>query len=194
MKNIRLALFASGTGSNALNIIDHFAGHSCVEVAFVLTNRADALVGEKCRLRGVKTIILNNELVAEADVLFKICEEHKIDFIVLAGYLRLIPAELIEKYEERILNIHPSLLPKFGGKGMFGSRIHEAVISSGSKESGISIHYVNKNFDEGRIIAQFGCKVESTDTAETLGAKIKLLEQVYFPFVIQETVTSCIHD
>jgi phosphoribosylglycinamide formyltransferase-1 len=137
---------------------------------------------------------LNNELVAEADVLFKICEEHKIDFIVLAGYLRLIPAELIEKYEERILNIHPSLLPKFGGKGMFGSRIHEAVISSGSKESGISIHYVNKNFDEGRIIAQFGCKVESTDTAETLGAKIKLLEQVYFPFVIQETVTSCIHD
>lgn len=194
MNKIRLALFASGTGSNALNIIDHFTGHPKVEVAFVLTNKADAPVVEKSQLRGVETIILNNELVSQADILLKVCKDHNIDFIVLAGYLRLIPAEFIEYYEEHILNIHPSLLPKFGGKGMYGSRVYEAVLAAGEKESGISIHFVDSKFDEGRVIAQFSCEVDSSDTIETLSAKIRHLEHTYFPTVIEETVLSYSHE
>lgn len=194
MKKIRLALFASGTGSNALNIIDHFAGHRQIEVGFVLTNKANAPVVEKSQLRGVETIILNNELVSEADTLLKVCKEHQADYIVLAGYLRLIPSAFIEHYDERIINIHPSLLPKFGGKGMYGSRVHEAVLAAGEKESGISIHFVDSHFDEGRVIAQFSCEVGSSDTIETLGAKIRQLEHAYFPVVIEETVLSQQHD
>ena len=194
MKKIRLALFASGTGSNALNIIDHFAGHRQIEVGFVLTNKANAPVVEKSQLRGVETIILNNELVSEADTLLKVCKEHQADYIVLAGYLRLIPSAFIEHYDERIINIHPSLLPKFGGKGMYGSRVHEAVLAAGEKESGISIHFVDSHFDEGRVIAQFSCEVGSSDTIETLSAKIRQLEHAYFPVVIEETVLSQQHD
>jgi phosphoribosylglycinamide formyltransferase-1 len=194
MNKIRLALFASGTGSNALNIIDHFAGHQKVEVAFVLTNKADAPVVDKSQMRGVETVILNNELVSQADVLLKVCRQHRIDFIILAGYLRLIPSEFIEHFEERIINIHPSLLPKFGGKGMYGSRVHEAVLAAGEKESGISIHFVDSRFDEGRVIAQFSCEVDSSDTIETLSAKIQHLEHAYFPAVVEETVISEDHE
>lgn len=194
MKKIRLALFASGTGSNALNIIDHFTGHPKVEVAFVLTNKADAPVVKRSQQRGVKTIILNNELVSQAEVLLKVCKGEEIDFIILAGYLRLIPAEFIKQYDECILNIHPSLLPKFGGKGMYGSRVHEAVLAAGEKESGISIHFVDSKFDEGRVIAQFSCEVDSSDTIETLSAKIRHLEHAYFPTVIEETVLSFSHE
>jgi phosphoribosylglycinamide formyltransferase-1 len=194
MKKIRLALFASGTGSNALNIIDHFAGHRQIEVGFVLTNKADAPVVEKTQLRGVETIILNNDLVSQAEILLTVCREHEIDYIILAGYLRLVPSEFIEHYDERIINIHPSLLPKFGGKGMYGSRVHEAVLAGGEMESGISIHYVDSEFDEGRVIAQFSCEVDSNDTIETLSAKISQLEHAYFPKVIEETVLSEQHD
>jgi phosphoribosylglycinamide formyltransferase-1 len=194
MKKIRLALFASGTGSNALNIIDHFAGHRQIEVGFVLTNKADAPVVEKTQLRGVETVILNNDLVSQAEVLLKVCRNHQIDYIILAGYLRLIPSAFIEHYDERIINIHPSLLPKFGGKGMYGSRVHEAVLAGDEKESGISIHYVDSEFDEGRVIAQFSCEVDSNDTFETLSAKIRQLEHAYFPKVIEETVLSEQHD
>jgi phosphoribosylglycinamide formyltransferase-1 len=194
MKKIRLALFASGTGSNALNIIDHFAGHRQIEVGFVLTNKADAPVVEKTQLRGVETIILNNDLVSQAEILLTVCREHEVDYIILAGYLRLVPSEFIEHYDERIINIHPSLLPKFGGKGMYGSRVHEAVLAGGEMESGISIHYVDSEFDEGRVIAQFSCEVDSNDTIETLSVKISQLEHAYFPKVIEETVLSEQHD
>jgi phosphoribosylglycinamide formyltransferase-1 len=188
MNKIRLAIFASGTGSNAINIIDHFAGHSKVEVCFVLTNNAEAPVVQKSQLRSVETIILNNELVSQANLLTSVCRDKQIDYIVLAGYLRLVPSEFIHKYAERIINVHPALLPNFGGKGMYGDRVHSAVLEAGEQATGISIHFVDQHFDEGRIIAQFMCKVSKEDTVDTIREKVHALEQTFFPVVIEKTV------
>lgn len=188
MNKIRLAIFASGTGSNAINIIDHFAGHPHVEICFVLTNNSEAPVVQKSQIRSVETIILNNELVSQADVLSAVCKEKQIDYIILAGYLRLVPAAFIHNYPERIINVHPALLPNFGGKGMYGDRVHNAVLEAGEHATGISIHFVDEHFDEGRMIAQFMCKVTKEDTVETIREKVHGLEHAYFPVVIEKTV------
>lgn len=193
MAKIRLALFASGSGSNAINIIDHFMGHQSVEIAFVLTNKKDAPVIQKCQMRNVETVILSNDLVSQGSVLIDICREKKVDFIVLAGYLRLIPSDFIHAYQERILNIHPSLLPKYGGQGMYGDHVHAAVLNSKEKESGISIHFVDEVFDKGRMIAQFQCPVNEKDTIDTLKTRVQQLEHSYFPFVIEKTVLNIHH-
>jgi phosphoribosylglycinamide formyltransferase-1 len=188
MNKIRLAIFASGTGSNAINIIDHFAGHSDIEICFVLTNNADAPVVQKSQLRSVETIILNNDLVSQADVLISVCKEKMIDYIVLAGYLRLVPAAFIQEYPERIINVHPALLPNYGGKGMYGDRVHSAVLEAGEQATGISIHFVDEHFDEGRMIAQFMCKISKSDSVDTIREKVHALEHAYFPVVIEKTV------
>lgn len=190
MAKTRLALFASGSGSNAINIIDHFMGHPTIEVVFLLTNKKDAPVVDKCHLRSIDTVILSNDSVSQANVLLDICKEKEIDYIILAGYLRLIPKEFIHHYHERIINIHPSLLPKFGGKGMYGDHVHCAVIEEKESVSGISIHFVDEQFDCGRIIAQLYCKVEADDTTASLKKKVQHLEHTYFPLVIEKTILS----
>lgn len=188
MDKKRVAIFASGSGSNAMNLIQHFKGHSSIEVAFVLTNNSNAGIIKKADDAGVKTIVLSNADVAQGDVLINLCNEENISWIVLAGYLRLVPADFIDSYENRIINLHPALLPKFGGKGMFGQHVHRAVVESGETESGITIHFVNSEFDKGRIIAQFRCSVNVKDTATDVDRKIRVLEQSYLPAVVEKTI------
>ena len=188
MDKKRVAIFASGSGSNAMNLIQHFKGHSSIEVAFVLTNNSNAGIIEKAEGVGVKTIVMSNAEVAQGDVLNNLCNEENITWIVLAGYLRLVPADFIDSYENRIINLHPALLPKFGGKGMFGQHVHHAVVESGETESGITIHFVNSEFDKGRIIAQFRCSVNTEDTALDVDRKIRILEQSYLPAVVEKTI------
>lgn len=168
-------------------------GHPSVEVAFVLSNKKEAPVIEKSQLRNIETIILSNDLVSQGSVLIDICNEKKIDYVILAGYLRLIPKDFIQFYHERIINIHPSLLPKYGGQGMYGNNVHNAVLTSKEAESGISIHFIDEDFDKGRLIAQFHCAVQEEDTLETLKKKIQQLEHAYFPVVIEKTVLNLHH-
>ncbi len=188
MKNKRLAIFASGTGSNAVNLIRSFSTDDRIEVAFVLSNKSDAKVLQSARELGVDSYCFTNAEVANGTFLKDFCEEHQIDWIVLAGYLRLIPAELIRAYDGKMINLHPALLPNYGGKGMHGRNVHEAVIANKEKGSGISIHFVNEEFDKGRLIAQFHCTLNHTDTVDTLEAKIRYLEQTYLPAVVRGTL------
>lgn len=188
MAKIRLALFASGNGSNALKIMNHFSTHSTIEVGFLLSNKKDAPVVKATENKGVKVITLSNEEVANGSLLVETCIAEKIDLIILAGFLRKIPSQFTHHFSDKIINIHPALLPKHGGQGMYGKFVHEAVIKNKDSETGITIHYVNEHFDEGRIIAQFHCVVDSTDTVETIQGKIQQLEHAYFPFVIEQTI------
>jgi phosphoribosylglycinamide formyltransferase-1 len=193
MVKIKLALFASGSGSNALKIIDYFSSHPSVEVAFVLSNKKDAPIVEAAQKKGVKVHVFNNEEVADGDFLSKICLEEGVDFIILAGYLRKIPEQLLVNYSDKIINVHPALLPKYGGKGMYGKHVHESVLKNKEKETGITIHYVNENFDEGRIIAQFHCTVFEEDTLKSVQDKIQYLEHSYFSVVIEKTIMPLFH-
>ena len=188
MKKIKLALFASGSGSNALNIIDYFSSNSLIEIGFILTNKKDAPIVELAQKKDVETLILSNEEVSNGTLLTKICLEKGIDFIILAGYLRKIPEELLANYSNKMINVHPALLPKFGGKGMYGKYVHQAVIDSEENETGITIHFVNEHFDEGKVIAQFHCEVTKNDTVESVQAKVQKLEHTYFPIVIEKTI------
>lgn len=188
MNTKRIGIFASGNGSNAINIIQYFQSNGKVEIAFVLSNNKNAGVLPLAENMGVKTILLSNEDVADGHKLTEICQQEKVDLIVLAGYLRKIPDQLIHEYPERIINIHPALLPSFGGKNMYGDRVHEAVLNAGSPISGITIHFVNEHFDEGRIISQFVCELEPSETVNTVRQKVQELEQVHFPRVIESVI------
>jgi phosphoribosylglycinamide formyltransferase-1 len=188
MNKTRLAIFASGTGSNAVSIMDYFQEHPAVEVACVLSNRKNAPVLEKAKERLIETIILSNDEAENASILLNFTNKLGIDYVILAGYLRLIPAEFILKFNRKIINIHPSLLPKYGGKGMFGDNVHRAVLHSGDKETGITIHYVDLAFDEGEIIDQFKCDLVYNETIESIRSKIKSLELAHFSSVIEQTI------
>jgi len=188
MNKVRIAIFASGTGSNAINLIRYFKESEAIEVGFVLSNKSDAPVLTSAKALDVEVLHFSNQEVANGDFLTKICRENKIDWIVLAGYLRLIPASFIHAFEGRIINLHPALLPKYGGKGMHGSHVHKVVIENKENISGITIHFVNEEFDKGRIIAQFSCAVTPSDSAEDVAAKIHQLEQDYLPVVIEKTI------
>lgn len=179
----KIAIFASGSGSNAENIINHLLGVEVAKVAIILSENKNAFVFERARKLNVPSHLFTIDELNNGGVLF-ILEEYKIDFIVLAGFLKLFPTSIIDKYPQKIINIHPALLPKFGGKGMYGSRVHDAVIKSGEKESGITIHFVNQNYDDGNIIFQAKCKVLENDTPETLAQRIHDLEYKYYPEII----------
>lgn len=182
----RIAIFASGSGTNAQNIIEYFKDNAEIEVSLVLSNRNDALVLERAKRFHVPTFTFNRFTFYETiDVLGEL-EEHKIDFIVLAGFLWLVPKYLIGKYAGQIINIHPALLPKYGGKGMYGMKVHKSVIESGDDESGITIHYVNEKYDDGAIIFQAKCNIDVGDTPEMLAQKIHKLEYDNFPVVIKK--------
>ncbi|HOS72602.1 MAG TPA: phosphoribosylglycinamide formyltransferase [Bacteroidales bacterium] len=186
MKNI--AIFASGSGTNAENIIRYFSNSDSARVVLVLSNRSDAFVLKRAKALSVETLFFERGDFYGSGRVPGILQARNIDFIVLAGFLWLVPEDIIERYEGRIINIHPALLPKYGGRGMYGDRVHRAVIQGCEKESGISIHYVNNNYDEGDIIFQAKCMVEPSDTAETLARKIHELEYRYYPGIIEDLV------
>jgi phosphoribosylglycinamide formyltransferase 1 len=184
----RIAILASGNGSNAENIIRYFNKHQTAQVCLVLTNKAGAYVMERARNLGVPAFSFTATEMRETPVLSNYLAEFEIDFIVLAGFLLKVPDVIVRSFPNRIINIHPALLPKYGGKGMYGNFVHETVINAGDKESGITIHFVNENYDEGKIIFQAKCPVETSDTAETLAQKVHELEYRYFPEVIEKVI------
>lgn len=181
----RLAIFLSGSGSNAENIIKHFATNDDVEVVLVLSDKTEAFGLQRARKHNIETLAFARQDFLKSDKVLNILQDHKIDFIVLAGFLCYVPQNIISNYAGRIVNIHPSLLPKYGGKGMYGSNVHKAVIASGDKESGITIHHINENFDDGEIIFQAKCEVLPSDSAEEVEKKVRALEIMHFPSVIE---------
>ena len=182
----RIAIFASGSGTNAENLIKHFRTHPLGQVEMVLTNRPEAGVIERSKKLGVETVIFTRQAFYETDQILELLKERKIDLLVLAGFLWLVPSNIIEAFEGRLINIHPAILPKYGGKGMYGNRVHQAVIDSGDTESGITIHHVNQAYDEGSIIFQAGCEVLDDDTPDSLAERIHQLEYKYFPKVVED--------
>ena len=183
-----IAIFASGAGTNAQKIIDHFRNHSAVRIALIACNDPEASVLKIAAKEKIPIILLKKEQFFRGDANINELKENGIDFIVLAGFLWKLPAVLIKAYHGRIINIHPALLPKYGGKGMFGHQVHQAVIDNKETESGISIHYVDEQYDHGKIIFQARCPVLENDTAETLAERIHQLEHEYYPKVISELV------
>ncbi|MFQ5334453.1 MAG: phosphoribosylglycinamide formyltransferase [Flavobacteriales bacterium] len=185
-----IAIFASGAGTNAGNIIRYFDQRPTVRVELIVSGRADAGVVGIAREAGIHCESITKEMLGNTDELLKMLGRHDIDLIVLAGFLWLIPLQLIRAYPQRIINIHPALLPKYGGKGMYGAHVHRAVIAAGERESGISIHYVNEQYDEGAIIFQASCPVLPTDTADVLAARIHKLEYAHYPKVIEQLLSA----
>lgn len=188
MKKYRLAIFASGQGTNAANITTYFKDHPEIEVTIIITNNPQAGVISRAQDLHIPVEIITNDCASNAEFLIELCRQKGIQFVVLAGYLRMIPEKFVKKFNNRIINIHPSLLPKFGGKGMYGDNVHRAVLSSGEKESGITIHYVNAVYDEGEIIGQSKCTIDPADTLEKLKEKIAALEKVQFPKAIEQAI------
>lgn len=185
----RIAIFASGNGSNAERLFKYFIGNADVEICLILTNNAKAGVIDRAKNLGVKSVVFNRQDFIENASVDNVLRSHKIDFIILAGFLWLIPDFMISNFPNKIVNIHPALLPKYGGKGMFGMKVHNAVIDAGEKKSGISIHYVNSKYDEGKIIFQTTVEIVKDETAESLAAKIHKLEYEHFPLIIEETLS-----
>lgn len=186
MRNI--AIFASGSGTNAENIIKFFSTSKTARVSLVLSNKREAYVLKRAATLNVRSVFFDHKELYEKDKVLRYLSMYKIDFIVLAGFLWLIPENILDIYDKRIVNIHPALLPGYGGKGMYGEIVHEAVIAHHEKESGITIHYVNKAYDKGDIIFQTRCMIDPGDTPATLATKVHELEYKYFPVVIEELV------
>ncbi|NMB72175.1 MAG: phosphoribosylglycinamide formyltransferase [Bacteroidales bacterium] len=187
MSNI--VIFASGSGTNAERIMRTFQNHPFIKVKLVLSNKKNAGVLERAKKLNVKTFVFNKEEFYQTDVVLHILLNEKIDFIVLAGFLWLVPEKILRQYPNRIINIHPALLPAYGGKGMYGQKVHEAVIANHEKESGITIHYVNSEYDRGEIIFQARCPVLPDDTPETLAERVHQLEYQYYPEVIEKLLS-----
>jgi phosphoribosylglycinamide formyltransferase-1 len=181
---MRLAILASGSGSNAEKIMEHFAHSSKGEIALVASNKADAGVLARAEKFGVPTFTFTRKEI-DAGVLLGKLQEEQIDWVILAGFLLKVPDELIRAFPDRMVNIHPALLPNYGGKGMYGHHVHEAVKAAGDPVSGITIHLVNEHYDEGKIIFQAATAIAPEDSAETIAAKVLALEHKYFATVIE---------
>jgi phosphoribosylglycinamide formyltransferase 1 len=184
----RIAVFASGSGTNAQKIMEYFKDNQQIKVECLLSNTSKAYALTRAKNFGIDTVIFSREAFYQTSQVLDYLCDRKISLIVLAGFLWLVPVDLINKYP--VINIHPALLPAYGGKNMYGSRVHEAVIQNGEQFSGISIHYVNEKYDEGTIIFQAKCAVESDDTPETLAARIHLLEYQYYPAIIEQVINT----
>jgi phosphoribosylglycinamide formyltransferase-1 len=184
----KLAIFASGSGSNAENICNYFAESSNVEVVLICTNKQDALIVKRAKKLNIPVLVFTKYELNNFIDLHKKLQSIGVDVVILAGFLLKVPSKMIDSYPNRIINIHPSLLPKYGGKGMYGNNIHKAVIENKETESGISIHFVNQNYDEGELILQERCAISSDESVETLTQKIRELEYSYFPNAIEKTI------
>lgn len=191
---LNIAIFASGNGTNAENIIRYFntgdSHPSGMTVSLVVASRPDAYVIERARRLGVPVRVIDRATLNDPDLILPLLRQYGVDVIILAGFLMMIPQFLIRRYPEKIINIHPSLLPRHGGKGMYGRNVHEAVLRSGDTRTGITIHFVSEEYDRGRIIFQTSVDVEPGDTVDDIGSKVQLLEQQHFPRVIHETFAS----
>lgn len=187
---IKIAIFASGSGSNAERIVEFFNSNDEIEVTLILTNNPTAGVIERAQRLNIPVVIFNKKVFSKTDKIVEMLQMQGIDWVILAGFLWLVPAHLIKAFENRMINIHPALLPKYGGKGMWGHHVHEAVVANKEIETGITIHYVNENYDEGKIIFQAKCKVTEADSAEEVAHKIHLLEYQYFPEIIYREILS----
>ncbi len=184
----KLAIFASGSGTNAQRIMEFFRDSREAEVALVLSNKQDAFVLERAVKFGVPIRVFDRYEFYETTRILDLLLENDISLIVLAGFLWMVPDYILKAFPGRIINIHPALLPKYGGKGLYGMKVHDTVIREKEKESGISIHYVNEKYDEGEIIFQARCSVDPSDTPETLASKIHELEYRWYPEVILDLV------
>lgn len=183
-----LAIFVSGSGTNCENIIRYFDHHPDIRVSLVLSNKADSYALVRARNLGVETRVLPKSEFNSPDRLMPVLKEFNIRFIVLAGFLLFIPDYLLEAFDHRMINLHPALLPKYGGKGMWGHHVHEAVKAAGEVETGMTVHWVSREIDGGEIIAQFKTAILPTDTADDIAAKEHLLEMEHFPKVIEDVV------
>ena len=186
MRVKKIAIFASGSGTNAQNIIEYFANKQQIEVDSLWSNNANAYALKRAEKLGIESFVFNREELNNGQKVIQKLRERSIDLIVLAGFLWLIPVELIRNF--RIINIHPALLPKYGGKGMYGMNVHKAVVENKDAESGISIHYVNEKYDEGKLIFQARCTVSPEDTPEKVAEKVHQLEYKHFPRVIERVL------
>ena len=184
----RIAILASGSGTNAQRIIEYFSSNAQSEVHVVLTNNPMAGVIDRAKKFQIKCHVFPNREFKTGIPVLQLLLDERIDLVVLAGFLLLIPEVILDQFSGRIINIHPALLPGHGGKGFFGESVHKAVIASGSIMSGITIHHVNKNFDEGEIIFQAACHVDQNETSQTLAEKIHALEHEYYPVVIKKVL------
>ena len=191
---MNIAIFASGSGSNAENIINYFSGKKDFKFPVILSNNPNSYVLERAKKIGIPSVCFTKKELNETDHVLNTLYQYDIDFIVLAGFLLKIPHYLIDAFPDKIINIHPALLPKYGGKGMFGSHVHEAVINSGDKESGITIHYINEVYDDGQTIFQTKCEISASDTKETLAEKIHQLEYKYYPIIIEKLISSILEE
>jgi phosphoribosylglycinamide formyltransferase-1 len=188
MEQKRIAIFASGSGSNCENLIRYFEDSDVVKCALVVSNKADAYVLERAKRLGVPTAIMPKALLNDADAMMPLMREYDIDFIVLAGFLPLVPNFLLDAFPRRIVNLHPALLPKYGGKGMWGHHVHEAVKAAGETETGMTVHWVTPVCDSGEIIAQVKVAISPDDTADDIARKEHELEMTYFPKIVEQVV------
>jgi len=180
----RIAILASGSGTNAQRLMEHFAGSAIAQVVLIASDQPTAGVLQRAWDRGVPSYLFNGKQLKDGTLLREL-QGQRIDLIVLAGFMRLIPAELVQAFPQRILNIHPALLPQYGGKGMYGMHVHEAVIAARESESGITIHYVNEHYDEGEHLFQTSCPVLPDDTPESLAERIHGLEHAHYARVVE---------
>jgi len=187
---INIAIFASGTGSNARKIIEHFKNSPSVRVALVVSNKKDAGVLDIAREHGIPTQVIDRKMFYETEELLGILKNHSIEFIVLAGFLWLVPTYLVRAFPKKMVNIHPALLPKFGGKGMYGKHVHEAIKSANETETGITIHLVNEHYDEGDIVFQTRCPVLPDDSPDDIARRVLQLEHRHFPTIIAQLLTA----
>jgi phosphoribosylglycinamide formyltransferase-1 len=182
----KIAVFASGSGSNAENIDNYLNETQSGKIALILTNKREALVVERAQRLGIKCVVFTRDDFYHSMRIVDLLIAEGIDLVVLAGFLWLVPQSLIKAFEGKIINIHPALLPKYGGKGMYGHFVHQAVVANHEKESGITIHYVNEHYDDGNFILQAQCPVLATDTADDVAKKVHALEYLHYPRVIAE--------
>lgn len=185
---MNIALFASGSGSNVKNIIEYFSKNQSVNVQLVVSNKPDAGALMHAKNAHINTRVFSHQELKNVDPVLESLNDSNIGMVILAGFLLKIPSDLISRFNGDIINVHPSLLPKFGGKGMYGNHVHKAVLAQGESETGITIHYVNEHYDEGKIIQQFSTSISETETLDSLLLKIKALEKAHFPPTIEKAI------
>ncbi len=186
----KIIIFASGTGSNAEVIINHFSQNPAINVSYVLSNNPKARVLTMAESKSVNTLCFTRQQLYKSDFVLHFLQEQSPDLIVLAGFMWMVPLSIVQAFPDKIINIHPALLPKYGGKGMYGHHVHEAVLANGERESGITIHYVNEHYDKGQIIAQFKTAISADDNLERLETKIHQLEHAHYAEVIDQILAT----
>lgn len=186
----KVAIFASGSGTNAENIALYFASNPKIEISLIISNKKDAYVLERAKKLGIPSYTFSKSEIEDATFVLDTLKEYEIDFIVLAGFLLKVPQPVLDAYPNKIVNIHPALLPKYGGKGMYGDAVHKAVVAAKETKSGITIHYINDRYDEGDIIFQASCEVLPDDSPEDVAQKVHKLEYEHFPRIIESIILS----